>query len=65
MIRTYEDEILKAIIPDINWGECQALERYWGVYYYNPKKYKWLKPVVIDWLRNGDGKEVAEKYNKH
>lgn len=56
-----EYQVLKRIIPDLTWEESGTIRNYWRVYWENPEKYSWLKDNVIEWLRNGEGKEKVPK----
>lgn len=50
----------------LNWGEIEAIRQYWRVFYDAPTKYKGteLEKMVLDWVKNGDGKEVATRWNE-
>lgn len=48
----------------LNWGETEAIRQYWRIFYDNPKKYKTLEAMVLHWLKNGEGEEIAEKWNE-
>ena len=49
----------------MTWGQTQAIRQYWRIFYENPKKYKGteLEKMVLEWL-NGEGKKIAEKWDK-
>lgn len=59
---TYEMMRLNKLYPDLNFAEMEALCYWWRAFYNNPIKYKKLEPIVFDWLRKGDGKEIVQKY---
>lgn len=56
----------KKLYPDISWGEIQAIRQYWRVFYENPEKYKGteLEKMVLNWVKNGEGKQKAIKWNE-
>lgn len=52
------------IIPDLTFAESEAIYTYWRGYYDDPIKYANLKDLVIDWLRNGEGKKIVHDYER-
>lgn len=62
---TYEFYILQKMYK-LNWGETEAIRQYWRIFYDNPEKYKGteLEKMVLDWVKNGEGKQVAVKWNE-
>lgn len=61
---TIEYMRLQKIIPNLTFGESEAICYYWRVYWENPVKYAWLKETIVEWLRNGDGKAIAKRYDE-
>ncbi len=61
---TLEFRMLKKMYG-LNWGESEAIRQYWRIFYEDPKKYKGteLEKMVLDWVKNGDGVEIAERWN--
>ena len=61
---TYEFYVLRKMYG-LNWGESEAIRQYWRIFYEDPKKYNGteLEKMVLDWVKNGDGVEIAERWN--
>lgn len=50
----------------LNWGETEAIRQYWRIFYDNPEKYKdtELEKMVLEWVENGEGKQIAIRWNE-
>ena len=59
---TYEMMKLRKLYPDLSFAEMEAICKYWHAFYSDPIKYNNVESIVFDWLRNGDGKEIVQKY---
>ena len=62
---TYEMMLLQELY-NLNWGETEAIRQYWRIFYDNPKKYKntELEKMVLDWIKKGEGKQIAIRWNE-
>lgn len=61
---TYQMKVLEEEYG-LNWGETEAIRQYWRIFYDNPTKYKGteLEKMVLDWIKNGEGKQKAKSWN--
>lgn len=62
---TYQMSVLREMYG-LNWGEIEAIRQYWFIFYENPNKYKGteLENMVLDWVKNGEGKQKAIEWNE-
>ena len=62
---TYEMMLLQKLYK-LNWGETEAIRQYWRIFYDNPEKYKdtELEKMVLEWVENGEGKQIAIRWNE-
>lgn len=62
---TYQMHVLQKLYG-LNWGETEAIRQYWRVFYEDPEKYKEteLEKMVLDWVKNGEGKQEAIEWNE-
>lgn len=64
-VKLWQDSVIGEQIH-ASRAEVRAISSWWRVYFENPEKYKdsELERIILDWLRNGDGKEIVEAYEE-